>query len=244
MTPPLHASMAAPDAAAQGGVEKRTQPDRRGKPTGLWGAFPPAGQRLRNRRTDEHRQPYFTDRFSSAMFILVVLLLAASIVDAVLTIHLLRAGADEINPLMDGLLDRWRPAVPAGQVPADRRRIAAAADLPKPLPVRYASPRGISDSHRCRDVRHPDWLPTRPDTRTATASVSAATGVASHNRSRRATRRAVRVDGHHHPQGAGVEQGVDILDLGFDVGQLAAMSVACSPVAASSAVGGAASVLW
>ena len=33
------------------------------------------------------------------------MLLLASIVDAILTIHLLREGADEINPLMDGLLE-------------------------------------------------------------------------------------------------------------------------------------------
>jgi hypothetical protein len=99
---PLLEPVAAP---AEFGAEQRTLPDRRETPTSLWGAFPPAGQRLKNRRTDEHRQSYFVDRFSSPTFILVLMLLIASIVDALLSIHLLRAGADEINPLMDHLLD-------------------------------------------------------------------------------------------------------------------------------------------
>ena len=86
-------------------VEKRTQSDRRETPTSPWGAFPPAGQRVRNRRAGEHRQPYFVDRFSPAMLAIVLTLVLASIVDAILTIHLIDAGGDEINPLMDRLLD-------------------------------------------------------------------------------------------------------------------------------------------
>jgi hypothetical protein len=84
--------------------QRRCRPDRRGKPTGLWGMFSPGGQRRRNRRADDRRQPYFVDRFSPATFILVLMLLAASIVDAILTIQLLREGADELNPLMDHFL--------------------------------------------------------------------------------------------------------------------------------------------
>ncbi len=38
------------------------------------------------------------------MLIFIVLLLGASIVDAVLTIHLIRAGANEINPVMNHFL--------------------------------------------------------------------------------------------------------------------------------------------
>jgi hypothetical protein len=85
-------------------VERRTQSDRREEPTDPWGAFPPAGERMYNRRADEHRRPYFVDRFSPAMLGVVLLLLIASLVDAALTIHLLRAGCDELNPLMDCLL--------------------------------------------------------------------------------------------------------------------------------------------
>ena len=91
--------MAEPD------IDKRLGSDRRKTPTRPWDAFPPAGQRMAARRASEHRRPYFVDRFSSAMFIVVLTLIVASIVDAILTIRLLEAGAKEINPLMDRLLD-------------------------------------------------------------------------------------------------------------------------------------------
>jgi hypothetical protein len=85
--------------------EKRTESDRRQKPTGPWSAFPPAGERMANRRAEERRQPYFVDRFSAWMLIFIVMLAVASIVDAVLTICVLRAGGDEINPVMEYLLN-------------------------------------------------------------------------------------------------------------------------------------------
>jgi hypothetical protein len=85
--------------------DRRADRDRRQTPTGPWSAFPPAGGRMASRRAQEHRQPYFVDRFSSAMFIAVVLLIVASVVDAVLTIQLIDAGAVETNPLMAHLLD-------------------------------------------------------------------------------------------------------------------------------------------
>ena len=97
--------MAAPDAPAQPGSQQRSQPSRREEPTTPWGAFPPAGHRTAYRRATEHRQPYFVDRFSLGMLVVVLMLAVASIVDAILTIQLLQAGADEINPLMDHLLD-------------------------------------------------------------------------------------------------------------------------------------------
>ncbi len=59
---------------------------------------------MRCRRRNEHERPYFVDRFSSAMWLGVILLLIASMVDAALTIHLLCAGGIEVNPLMDQLL--------------------------------------------------------------------------------------------------------------------------------------------
>ncbi|MGD0897150.1 MAG: DUF5658 family protein [Thermoguttaceae bacterium] len=98
-------SPAAADGPARPDGEKRLQADRRQTPTSPWGAFPPAGQRLRNRRAGEHRRPYFVDRFSPILLVFVLMLAIASIVDAVLTIRLLEAGGDEINPLMDRLLD-------------------------------------------------------------------------------------------------------------------------------------------
>jgi hypothetical protein len=97
--------LAASDVPDAGNVDRRTPTDRRELPTDAWGALPPAGHRMVNRRTREHRQRYFVDRFSPAMFVVVLMLLTASIVDAILTIQLIQAGAEEINPVMDRLLD-------------------------------------------------------------------------------------------------------------------------------------------
>ena len=98
-------SVAASNVPAESDIDQRTQSDRRQKPTSAWAAFPPAGQRMACRRASEHGRPYFVDRFSSAMFIVILMLISASIVDAILTIQLIEAGAREINPLMDRLLD-------------------------------------------------------------------------------------------------------------------------------------------
>ena len=98
-------SVAASEAPAESDIDQRTPSDRRQEPTGPWAAFPPAGQRMACRRASEHWRPYFVDRFSSAMFIVIMMLIIASIVDAILTIQLIEAGAKEINPLMDHLLD-------------------------------------------------------------------------------------------------------------------------------------------
>jgi len=94
------------DATNPSEVEKRQAADRRKKPTSPWDAFRPAGRRMVNRRAKEHRQSYYVDRFSAVTFIFIMLLLLASIADAYLTIHLMNAGAQEINPLMDNLLNR------------------------------------------------------------------------------------------------------------------------------------------
>jgi hypothetical protein len=87
------------------GVDKRTQPDRRQTPTSPWACLAPAGRRTRQRRGEEHRRPYFVDRFPAVLLAFVLMLLVASIVDALLTIRLIEAGGTEINPLMDRLLD-------------------------------------------------------------------------------------------------------------------------------------------
>jgi hypothetical protein len=98
-------SAAASDVPLESDIDKRVESDRRKTPTGPWDAFPPAGQRMIARRASEHRQPYFVDRFSSIMFIVILTLILASIVDAILTIQLIDSGANEVNPLMARLLD-------------------------------------------------------------------------------------------------------------------------------------------
>jgi len=86
------------------GQERRSQADRRAKPTSPWGAFPPAGRRMYCRRKEEHRRPYFVDRFSPGLLAVILMLIAASLLDAVFTMQLLAAGGAEINPLMCRLL--------------------------------------------------------------------------------------------------------------------------------------------
>lgn len=82
----------------------RTEPDRRRTPTSPWAAFFFRGRRSIQRRTSEHLQPYFVDRFPAHTFILILLLLGLSIVDGVITLLLLQAGCEEINPVMNHLL--------------------------------------------------------------------------------------------------------------------------------------------
>jgi hypothetical protein len=90
--------------SADQGDDQRSQTDRRQKPTSPWDSFPPAGQRMGNRRMAEHRRPYFVDRFPTGMFVFILLLLIASLTDAVLTLLLLQVGGEEINPVMEYLL--------------------------------------------------------------------------------------------------------------------------------------------
>lgn len=80
--------------------------DRRQSPTGAWAAFFPGGRRLKNRRDSEHCRPYFVDRFPARTLVLIIALLLLSLVDGVITILLLDAGAEEINPVMKYLIDR------------------------------------------------------------------------------------------------------------------------------------------
>mgnify|MGYP007070719932 CR=1 FL=1 len=85
--------------------DRRQLADRRERPTSPLAALPPAGQRTRARRADEHCRPYYVDRFSALMLGLIVAMLAASFADAVLTIHLLGIGWYEANPVMACLLE-------------------------------------------------------------------------------------------------------------------------------------------
>jgi hypothetical protein len=66
--------------------------------------LPPAGQRKGLRRASEKAQAFFVDRFSSFTLAMILLLIVASIADAVLTIELLRSGSEEVNPLMRKVL--------------------------------------------------------------------------------------------------------------------------------------------
>lgn len=86
--------------------EDRHLHDRRAHPTTMWACLKGTGKRRHARRTNEHLQHYFVDRFPSHTFLLIVLLLSLSTIDAAITLVLLDDGCEEINPLMNHLLTR------------------------------------------------------------------------------------------------------------------------------------------
>ena len=85
---------------------RRDQSDRRQAPGVLWGLFHMGGHPERNRRSSEPRHDYLADRYSVLTLALIVLLLAFSVVDAIITLHLLDANCEEINPVMNHLLNK------------------------------------------------------------------------------------------------------------------------------------------
>jgi hypothetical protein len=85
--------------------ERRLLADRRRRPTTIWDTLASLGRRIAMRRGTERHGPYFVDRFPTTTLAVIVFLLFLSVVDAVITIHLIRSGCDEVNPLMARLLD-------------------------------------------------------------------------------------------------------------------------------------------
>src|SRR5262249_52443160 len=94
---------------------ERETADRRHQPTSPWAAFRGGGRRMHNRRSAEERRDYFVDRFSTAAFLWVMLLLTLSIVDGVITLQLLDVDCQEINPFMSYLLRRGSTAFMLGK---------------------------------------------------------------------------------------------------------------------------------
>ena len=112
---PYAPSAGGPIPPDQSDTDRRNQSDRRDEPTSPWAALPPAGQRMKNRRAEEHRRPYYTDRFSPAIFAGVLLLIVATLVDAGLTVFVLYGGGAEVNPLMGLLLNHGIEAFVIGK---------------------------------------------------------------------------------------------------------------------------------
>lgn len=59
---------------------------------------------MRLRRRCEHREPYYVDRFPTVTFVFIMVLLLCTIADGVLTLYLVSADCEEMNPLMEPLL--------------------------------------------------------------------------------------------------------------------------------------------
>ena len=100
-----------PTCSAEANAKNGRRADRRANnPPARGVAFPPAGRRMAHRRRPANIAALLRRPLLRRPCCFVLMLVMASMVDAVLTIRLLQAGGDEINPLMDRLLDLRHPA--------------------------------------------------------------------------------------------------------------------------------------
>ncbi|MCP4254728.1 MAG: hypothetical protein GY775_15255 [Candidatus Scalindua sp.] len=66
------------------------------------------GRRKQIRRHEDNQESYFLDHFSLRIFSIIIGIIFLSITDALLTLHLISRGADEVNPIMEHFL-RYGP---------------------------------------------------------------------------------------------------------------------------------------
>lgn len=87
-------------------TDRRREADRRRQPTGWRDVFRLRGRREDVRRAAELTRPHLVERFSSASFCLILLLIACTITDGVMTLQLMDGNCVEANPVMAFLLKR------------------------------------------------------------------------------------------------------------------------------------------
>lgn len=82
---------------------ERRGPDRRtpSLKSFVYGAFNPRRRRIRR---DEDRDSSFIDWYPTHLLVVATLIMCLSVVDGIFTVHLLNAGAVELNPLLDVLV--------------------------------------------------------------------------------------------------------------------------------------------
>jgi hypothetical protein len=80
--------------------EKRSGKDRRTHrfPKAKYLLF--SGRRARVRREEDLHHTFYFDRYSSSLFAAIVAILLLSVLDALLTLHLIGKGSTELNPVM------------------------------------------------------------------------------------------------------------------------------------------------
>ncbi len=96
------------DSLENGGqdYEKRYGGDRRKR------VVPPlryllfGGRRKRVRREEDMNGIAIMDRYSQSLFVVIMGIICLSLIDAVMTLHLISHGATEINPVMAYFLDK------------------------------------------------------------------------------------------------------------------------------------------
>ncbi len=80
--------------------DRRSFKDRRRQPTPGLSKFILAGRRTIFRRSEERKAGGYVDRYGSGLFFLLVLILGLNLLDAFLTMLILRNGGQELNPVV------------------------------------------------------------------------------------------------------------------------------------------------
>ena len=82
------------------GPERRSGIDRRRVRQPIFSRHRLAGKRSRPRRRADREKAYFLDRYSRRTLLVILAIVLLSILDAALTLFLMRHGAAEVNPVM------------------------------------------------------------------------------------------------------------------------------------------------
>lgn len=81
--------------------ERRSGCDRRHRKLGILSKYWLTGRRAAVRRNEDEQRAYRIDRHSYRTLAVILLIVMLSIIDAILTLHLVDRGATELNPIMD-----------------------------------------------------------------------------------------------------------------------------------------------
>jgi len=84
--------------------ERRRGPDRRQRPTPVFSRFTLHGRRHAFRRDTEGGNAY-VDRYSPAMVVALVAIVALCVLDALFTLLYLQRGGSELNPIMAAAIE-------------------------------------------------------------------------------------------------------------------------------------------
>ncbi len=80
--------------------DRRSFKDRRRQPTSGLSKFILAGRRTIFRRSEERKAGGYVDRYGSGLLFLLVLILGLNLMDAFLTMLILKDGGQELNPVV------------------------------------------------------------------------------------------------------------------------------------------------
>jgi len=82
-------------------VERRSGYDRRHRQLGILSKYWLTGRRAGGRRDEDKQRAHRIDRHSSKTLAVILLIVILSVIDAILTLHLVDRGATELNPVMN-----------------------------------------------------------------------------------------------------------------------------------------------